>query len=125
MEPYPGSRRYFVTRPKKNARFDIIEKRRVKRAQKQGEGFKILTDAEVRLGTQGKTRLAVPLRRIGVKREDGTCLEVITNDCQRSAIEIAALYKARWQACPRAGGDRVVIPLAQAASQAHPLSWPI
>ena len=87
----------FVTRPKKNARFGIIKKRRVKRAQKQGEGFEILTDAEVRLGTQGKTKLTFPLRRIGVKREDGTCLEIITNDCQRSAIEIAALYKARWQ----------------------------
>jgi putative transposase len=37
------------------------------------------------------------MRRITIRREDGTVLEVVTNDAERPAVEIAALYKARWQ----------------------------
>jgi len=84
----------FVTRPKKNARY-VIEKER-RPGQTQGEGFTILADADVRLATQGKSRLGCPLRRVTLQREDGTVLEVITNDRKRPAVEIAALYKARW-----------------------------
>jgi IS4 transposase len=113
---------FFVTRPKKNASFDIVKKRRIPKAQKQGDGFEILADAEVWLGTHGKTRLAFPLRRIRIKREDGAVLDVISNDLRRSAREIGALYKERWQACPREGGDRALVPLAQAASEDHQLS---
>ncbi len=37
------------------------------------------------------------MRRVRVKREDGTVITLITNDLARPAVEIAALYKARWQ----------------------------
>jgi IS4 transposase len=84
----------FVTRPKKNARYATERERRP--GKTQGEGFTILTDANVRLATQGKSKLSCPLRRITLQREDGTVMEVITNDRKRPAVTIAALYKARW-----------------------------
>lgn len=87
----------FVTRAKKNARYEAIQNRRVKKAEQQGDGFAILSDADVRLGTQGKNRLTCPLRHLRIRRDDGSCLEIITNDRKRSAVRIAALYKARWQ----------------------------
>lgn len=83
---------FFVTRPKQNARYEVVKERRVWEAQ--GEGFTVLTDADVRLATQGK--LGCPMRRITFKREDGAVMTVITNDRERPAVEIAALYKARW-----------------------------
>lgn len=86
---------YFVTRPKTNAHYEIVRERAVE--HKQGDGFTILADAEVRLATQGKTRLACPMRRVRIQRENGQVLEVVSNDLKRSALEIAALYKARWQ----------------------------
>jgi len=87
----------FVTRAKKNARYEVIRHRRVKKAEQQGDGFTILADADVRLGTQGKTRLACSLRHVRIRRDNGSDLEIITNDRKRSAAEIAALYKVRWQ----------------------------
>ncbi len=39
----------------------------------------------------------IPLRRIRVRRDNGKTLRLITNDMTRSAVEIAALYKGRWQ----------------------------
>jgi IS4 transposase len=115
----------FVTRSKKNARFDLLKERPLNKMEAQGDGFEILGDAEVWLGTRGKTKLAFPLRRIRIKRENGTVLEIISNDLKRSAVEISALYKERWQACPREGGDRAAVPLDQTASEDHQLSGPI
>lgn len=86
----------FVTRAKTNARYDVLKQRPLSEAEQQGEGFTILADADVRLATQGKTRLACPLRHVRIRRDDGSHLEIITNDRNRSANEIAALYKARW-----------------------------
>jgi IS4 transposase len=37
------------------------------------------------------------MRRIRIRRDDGAKLTLITNDLKRSAIDIAGLYKARWQ----------------------------
>jgi IS4 transposase len=87
----------FVTRAKKNARYEVLRQRRVKEEERQGEGFTILADADVRLGTQGKTRLVCPLRHLQIQRDDGSKLDIITNDRKQSAVRIAALYKARWQ----------------------------
>jgi len=85
----------FVTRPKSNARYEIVKRRPLRK--RIGDGFKVIDDADVRLATQGKTKLAVPVRRVRLKRADGTQLSIITNDRKRSAIAIAMLYKARWQ----------------------------
>lgn len=86
---------FFVTRKKINAAYRMTRRRKLRK--RNGDGFKILDDAEVELATQERTKLAIPMRRIRVKRDDGGKLTLITNDLDRSAIEIAALYKTRWQ----------------------------
>ena len=46
---------------------------------------------------QGHSRLAIPLRRIKVKRDKGGTDHPHHQDLERTAVEIAALYKSRWQ----------------------------
>ena len=42
--------------------------------------------------------MPIRLRRIAVKRhKDGGTITLLTNDFERSAVEIAALYRGRWQ----------------------------
>ena len=41
--------------------------------------------------------MPIPLRRIKVRREKGGVITLLTNDLARTAVEIAALYKSRWQ----------------------------
>src|SRR5207244_6445697 len=41
--------------------------------------------------------LPIPLRRIKLRREKGGVITLLTNDLARTAVEIAALYKSRWQ----------------------------
>lgn len=86
---------FLVTRPKQNARYEVVRERPVEKVQ--GEGFTIRADADIRLATQGKSKLGCPMRRVTFTRDDGAVMQVITNDLKRSAVEIAALYKARWQ----------------------------
>jgi putative transposase len=61
------------------------------------DGFKIISDANVVLASKGDSSLPIPLRRIKVRRDKGGTITLITNDLERTAIEIAALYKSRWQ----------------------------
>jgi putative transposase len=89
------SRAFFVTRPKTNMRLRARRFRLVK--ETAGDGFTIIDDAEVRLVSKGDSRLPIPLRRIRVKRHNGGVITLLTNDLDRSAVEIAALYKSRWQ----------------------------
>ena len=49
------------------------------------------------LASKGDSKLPIPLRRIKVKRDKGGTITLITNDLERTAVEIAALYKGRWQ----------------------------
>ena len=86
---------FFVTRPKANMRLRRI-KRRTNR-KRNGDGFKIIADDEVVLASKGDSRLPIPLRRIKVRREKGGLITLLTNDLTRTAVEIAALYKSRWQ----------------------------
>jgi putative transposase len=86
---------FFVTRSKVNTRLRTKRRRVVTEAA--GDGFKIIDDAEVVLASKGDSRLAIPLRRIRVKRDKGGMITLITNDLNRTTIEIAALYKRRWQ----------------------------
>jgi len=85
----------FVTRMKKSARFRAQSWRPV--GQARGCGFTILDDAEVKLVSKGDSKLAIPMRRIRLKRDDGTKIALLTNDLERSAVEIGSLYKRRWQ----------------------------
>ncbi len=86
---------FFVTRAKVSTRLRAI-KHRTNRKRK-GDGFKIIADDEVVLASKGDSRLAMPLRRIKVRREQAGMITLLTNDLTRTAIEIAALYKSRWQ----------------------------
>jgi putative transposase len=85
----------FVTRKKGNARYRAIKRWPLKR--RKGDGFTILDDAEVKLASKGDSKLPIPMRRVRVKRDEGDMLTLITNDLDRSAVEIATLYKTRWQ----------------------------
>jgi putative transposase len=86
---------FFVTRPKDNTRLRMTKRRYVRKVI--GDGFRIVDDAEVVLASKGDSRLSIPLRRIRVRRDNGGLITLITNDLERSAVEIAMLYKGRWQ----------------------------
>ncbi|MGH6939746.1 IS4 family transposase [Hypericibacter sp.] len=85
----------FVTRAKSNMRLRATRRRKPRKVV--GDGFRVIDDAEVRLVSKGDSKLAIALRRIRVRREKGGLITLITNDMTRSAVEIAALYKIRWQ----------------------------
>jgi len=85
----------FVTRQKVNARFRAQRWRDL--GPTVGEGFTIIDDAEVKLTSKGDSTLPIPMRRIRVRRDNGSKIILITNDLDRSAVEIATLYKTRWQ----------------------------
>lgn len=86
---------FFVTRAKVNMRLRASRRRPLRK--RKGDGFKVLADDEVVLASKGNARLPMPLRRIKIRRDNGGVITLITNDLQRSAVEIAALYKSRWQ----------------------------
>jgi IS4 transposase len=90
-----GAAAKFVTRAKTNARYRKVVGRPLRKCK--GDGFTILDDAEVKLVSKGDSRLAIPMRRVRLKRDSGEKLTLITNDLERSAVDIAALYKTRWQ----------------------------
>jgi putative transposase len=86
----------FVTRPKTSMRLKLVRKRPV--AVPQGDGFTILQDREVRFASKGDSKLPIRLRSLRLRRhEGGDTITLLTNDLKRSAVEIAALYKGRWQ----------------------------
>jgi putative transposase len=85
----------FVTRTKANTRWRMRRRRFVRNTI--GDGFRIIDDAEVVLASTGDSTLPIPLRRIRVRRDQGGTITLITNDMKRKAVEIAALYKGRWQ----------------------------
>jgi len=85
----------FVTRQKTTSKFRAIRRRKLKKTR--GDGFAIIDDAEVKFISKGDSRLAIPMRRIRVRRDDGSKITLVTNDMQRSAVEIAGFYKKRWQ----------------------------
>jgi len=85
----------FITRPKTTMRLDTVGERPI--AHPQGDGFVVLEDSQVRLASKGDSKLPIRLRRLRVQRTDGKTIALLTNDLDRTAVEVAALYKARWQ----------------------------
>ncbi len=84
----------FVTRPKTNMGLEVISQRPLV----EGDGFTVCEDAEVRFASKGDSKLPIRLRRLIVRRhETGDTITLLTNDMERSAGAIAALYKGRWQ----------------------------
>jgi putative transposase len=90
-----AAKAFFVTRAKVNTRLRATKARHVRKSI--GDGFKIISDADVALASKGDSSLPIPLRRIKVRRNKGGTITLITNDLKRTAVEIAALYKRRWQ----------------------------
>jgi putative transposase len=86
---------FLVTRPKSRMRLEVTANRPLGKAQ--GDGFVVLADQEVSFASKGDSKLDIPLRRIIVERQDGETLELLSNDLERTAADIATLYKARWQ----------------------------
>ena len=86
---------FFITRAKVNMRLRATDWR--SRDPIVGDGFTIIDDAKVKLTSKGNARLPIPLRRIRLRRDKGGTITLITNDLTRTAVEIAALYKSRWQ----------------------------
>lgn len=83
---------FFVTRLKKNTRYDLITKMDV------DETSGILTDQSIRLtGTKSKN-LSIPLRRVEYKDPlTGKVYVYMTNAFHLDAITVAETYKERWQ----------------------------
>lgn len=85
----------FVTRPKSNVPLQLVRHRRIRRQDR--EQAAIQSDCVVKLTSQLRGRLPIPLRRITLRRQDGRVLTILTNDLRRSAGELAGLYRKRWQ----------------------------
>lgn len=90
---------FFVTRLKKNANIKVLHKHST-----AAEQSPVMTDEVILFGKKhlGGKRLndyrETPARRVVVEREGhATPLILVTNDFQRSAEEIAGLYKDRWK----------------------------
>lgn len=81
----------FVTRPKSNLAYDVIKSR-------FHPSSVILADETILLARGPGKKYTRHLRRVEVFDEDrGREIAFITNDFERSAGDIAALYKRRWQ----------------------------
>ena len=100
---------FFVTRPKANMAVKVLAHRPLDVTQ--GDGFTVLADCIITRNTRGKTRLDMPLRRITIRRDVARnkaktdtrdqatedAFDIISNDICRSAVDLAACCKARWQ----------------------------
>lgn len=88
----------FVTRLKRNAGMVVLEALPVPEAARG----RILDDERIarrwRHPRSGKTwREPLVLRRIRVRTDDARVLVLVTNDFERTALEIGDLYRSRWQ----------------------------
>jgi IS4 transposase len=87
---------FFVTRPKISMKLKLVDKRSIR--DSEGDGFTVLEDSEVSFASKGDSKLPMRLRRVRVKRhKGGGTIVLLTNDLERSAVDIGALYKSRWQ----------------------------
>jgi putative transposase len=84
---------YFVSRQKRDARYRVIERRRVERSQG------LICDQTIELtGLKSRKEALARLRRIGYRDpETGKRYVFLTNNFALAASTIAACYKARWQ----------------------------
>ncbi len=85
---------HFVTRPKINMPVRVIEERPLSQTDREAA---IISDSVVEPTSKQRHRLPIRLRHIVLRRQDGTLLTLISDDLDRTAGEIAALYRLRWQ----------------------------
>lgn len=85
-----------VSRINPDAKQDLVLINKVGR-QEQTSTVKIISDTWVHLYTMRQTATKYPVRLIrAVRKEDNTSLVFITNISAMTAIEIAEIYKSRW-----------------------------
>lgn len=84
----------FVTRRKVNTALEVTRIRQARGAMIQADRIGRLPE---RLAHRRKNPYAKPIRLITVALDDGRILDLLTNDLNAPAAEIAACYKARWQ----------------------------
>jgi hypothetical protein len=84
----------FVTRIKKNSPARLVHDLPVSDETIQSDRVVQLNQ---RLARSRKNPLQGHLREVTVALDNGTCVQVLTNDLTASASEIADLYKTRWQ----------------------------
>jgi Transposase DDE domain/Domain of unknown function (DUF4372) len=83
---------FFVTRQKRNARYDVLEHRKVKK--KQG----LLSDQTIRLTGAKAQECRILLRRIAYRdATTGRRYVFLTDNFKLAAKTIADIYKERWQ----------------------------
>jgi putative transposase len=83
---------FFVTRQKRNARYEVLERRKVNTPQG------LLSDHTIRLTGAKAQECPVPLRRIAYRdTATGRRYVFLTNHFQLAAKTIADIYKERWQ----------------------------
>ena len=83
---------FFVTRLKKGASYKVTERRRVDKSKG------LTCDQTIRITGRKADCLPIPLRRVGYRDPDtGRQYFYLTNLFHLTALEIADLYKARWQ----------------------------
>ncbi len=89
----------FVTRLKKNANIRVDQYLEIPAEEDQilEDSIVYFNNRRVKSRTEKNAYRDEPVRRITVKREDKkTPLIIVTNDFKRTASEVAALYKKRW-----------------------------
>ena len=85
-----SKRSRFVTRLKSNTPYKVL-----KRNSKTHSDIK--HDWVIEVVSKKSGKLNMPLRHIKVKRDTGGYVEIISNDLESPAEEIAAIYRARWK----------------------------
>lgn len=84
---------FFVTRQKSNAKYRIIERRKVNNKQGVSSDQTILFT-----GVKTHKKCPVPIRRIGYRcSETGRRYVFLTNNFSLAANTISQIYKSRWQ----------------------------
>jgi len=83
----------FVTRPKAMCGWRVLTELPVGGDDRQTAAIE--SDSVVELASQQRLRLPISLRRIVLRREDDRLLTILSNDLDRSAGAIAALYRKR------------------------------
>jgi len=82
----------FVTRQKRNARYEVVARRAVDKSAG------LTSDQTIQMNGSKSYRCTIPLRRVGYRDpETGKHFVFLTNNFKLAASTIAAIYKARWQ----------------------------
>jgi len=83
---------FFVTRQKRNARYEVLERHKVNKSQG------LLSDQTIRLTGAKSQECPMPLRRIAYQdAATGRRYVFLTNHFKLAAKTIADIYKERWQ----------------------------